>query len=177
MTYVELGLRLSLVGVFLASGLAKIRTFGDVVLMWTRLFGRVWPAKKNWAPQAAWVLVAVEVTTGVGLLFQGLTRVFFLLIAIGLLASFSVLAILSARGVITLDCACFGRASATLGWRHLWRNFALLVVGSTALFSSPGNFGRTLDPGGVSASVTAAVLVTLIAFFYDEITDLLSGNW
>lgn len=177
MTYVELGLRLSLVGVFLASGLAKARTIDDVILMWTRLFDRVWPVKKNWARQAAWTLVAVEVATGFALLFQGVTRVFSLLIATGMLAGFTVLAILSARAVIKLDCACFGRASATLGWRHVWRNSALLAIGVTAIFSSPDNSGKMLDAGGVSASVTAAVLVTLIAFFYDEITDLLSGNW
>ncbi|MCK8435627.1 hypothetical protein G3I77_22160 [Streptomyces sp. D2-8] len=177
MTYVELGLRLSLVGVFLASGLAKARTIDDVVLMWTRLFGRVWSAKKSWAPQAAWALVAVEVATGVALLFQGVTRVFSLMLAIGLLAGFTLLAILSARAVIRLDCACFGRAGATLGWRHVWRNSALLAIGVTAILFSPDNSGRALDVGGVCVSVTAAVLVTLLAFFYDEITDLLNGNW
>ncbi|MFG2129551.1 MauE/DoxX family redox-associated membrane protein [Streptomyces sp. NPDC048751] len=177
MTYVELGLRLSLVGVFLASGLAKARTIDDVVLMWTRLFERVWPAKKGWAPQSAWGLVVVEVTTGIALLFQGTTRVFSLLLAVGLLAGFTVLALFSARNLIKLHCACFGRASTPLGWRHVWRNSTLLAFGGTALFLAPDNAGKALNVGGVGVSVAAAVVVTLIAFFYDEITDLLSGNW
>ena len=177
MTYVELGLRLSLVGVFLASGLAKARTIDDVVLMWTRLLDKLWPTGKRWARHAAWGLVVVELATGIALLAQGVARVFALLLAVGLLAAFTVLALLSARSVIRLDCACFGRAGAPLGWRHVWRNSALLAIGGAAIFSSPDNSGDAWDAGGVSASVTAAVLVTLIAFFYDEIIDLLSGDW
>jgi hypothetical protein len=37
--------------------------------------------------------------------------------------------------------------------------------------------GEGLGAGGISVSISAAAGVTLVAFFYDEIVDLLSGNW
>ncbi|MDX3312769.1 MauE/DoxX family redox-associated membrane protein [Streptomyces sp. NPDC054884] len=176
MTYIELGLRLSLAGVFLVSGLAKARAIDVVALMSTKLFDRILPKWRRWSVKAAWGLVALEVMIGIALLFQGV-RIFSLIVATGLLASFVLLALFSARNVVRLDCACFGKASTSLGWRHVWRNCTLLLFGVAALSVPSENNGHAFDIGGVGASVTAAAVVTLVTFFYDETLDMLSGNW
>ncbi|QTE01320.1 MauE/DoxX family redox-associated membrane protein [Streptomyces cyanogenus] len=179
MTYLHLSLRLSLAGVFLVSGLAKARAIDGAVLMCKSLFGTFWPARKNWAGPAARALVVTEVATGLALVVPGsdATTALGLLAAIGLLMGFTALAVVTSRRQLALVCACFGRAGAPLGRRHVWRNLALLAIGASALFLLPEAGSGTWDTGGTGVAVTAAAVVTLLTFYYDEIADLLSGNW
>jgi hypothetical protein len=142
--------------------------------MWETLLNKFWTTGAGWAARAAWGLVAVETATGALLLYGGSARVFSLIVATGLLAGFTMLALVSSRMKARLVCACFGRNGTPLGRRHVWRNSALLAIGMTALLLPSG---EGLGAGGISVSISAAAGVTLVAFFYDEIVDLLSGNW
>ncbi|WP_433257224.1 MauE/DoxX family redox-associated membrane protein [Streptosporangium sp. CA-135522] len=173
MPYVALALRLTLAGVFLVSGLMKARSVGDTVAMWTSLLKSLRLSGRSLAEAASWTLIGVETVTGVALLAGGGLSVPALVSAMVLLSIFSAMAVLSARAKLNLACACFGRATTPLGWRHVWRNLVLLsiaVAGVTVQADIP------LEAGGIAVSVVAAVVITLLTAFYDDIVDLVRGE-
>jgi uncharacterized membrane protein YphA (DoxX/SURF4 family) len=173
--YVTFALRLTLAGVFLVSGLAKARAIGETVAMVEVLRKRLWPAGPRLDRVASWLLVAAEVGTGAALLAGGPLRVPALLAATALLAGFTALALAAARSMLNLTCACFGRPTARLGWRHVWRNLALLVIAVSALAGTLTATAAPSDVGGLAVAAAAALVVTLLCAFYDDIVDLVTG--
>ncbi|MCX5155470.1 hypothetical protein OG914_15920 [Streptomyces sp. NBC_00291] len=179
MGYLELTLRLSLAGVFLTSGVAKAREISDSAKMLEKLTERFlskWSDSGLHRP-AAWLLVATEMCTAVGLLVPGVTGKLSAAFSVALTASFVMVAILSALSVVSLSCACFGAEKTRLGWRHVWRNAGLLSIALCALFEVDGGISGGITPGSVMAALFIAVAVTLLVVYYDELAEMLSGNW
>jgi uncharacterized membrane protein YphA (DoxX/SURF4 family) len=175
LVYVTLALRLTLAGVFLVSGLMKARAIDDAAAMVTVLRKRLAPAGRHLDRPASWLLVATEVATGAALLAGGPLRVPGLIAAAVLLAGFTALALLAARTTLNLTCACFGRPTARLGWRHVWRNLALLGIAVSALAGTLTPAASPSDVGGFAVAVATAFVVTLLCAFYDDIVDLVAG--
>ncbi|GLH98692.1 MauE/DoxX family redox-associated membrane protein [Phytohabitans aurantiacus] len=175
MTYVTLALRLALAGVFLVSGLAKARALDETVAMVAVLRKRLWPAGRRLDRPASWLLVTVEAGTGAALLAGRPLAVPALLAATALLVGFAALALAAARSKLNLTCACFGRPSARLGWRHVWRNLALLGIAVSALAGALAPMAAPSDVAGYAVAASAALVVTLLCAFYDDIVDLVTG--
>ncbi|MFF5205875.1 MauE/DoxX family redox-associated membrane protein [Streptosporangium sp. NPDC000396] len=172
MPYVALALRLTLAGVFLVSALMKARSIGDTVAMWTALLKSVRLTGGGLARAASWTLIGVEAVTGVALLAGGALSTPALVAAMVLLSIFSALAMVAARAKLNVACACFGRAAAPLGRRHVWRNLVLLgiaVAGVAVQVDVP------LEAGGIAVAAGAAVVITSLTAFYDDIVDLVGG--
>lgn len=176
MPYVALALRLTLAGVFLVSGLMKARSIGDTVAMWTSLLKSLRLSGRGPAKTASWMLIGVETVTGVALLAGGGLSVPALVSAVVLLSIFSAMAVFSARAKLNLACACFGRATTPLGWRHVWRNLVLLGIAASAVAGVAAQPDIPLEGGGIAVSAVAAVVITLLTAFYDDIVDLARGE-
>lgn len=174
MLYVALALRLALAGVFVVSGLAKLRAFADTVAMWQSVLGLIRITGSALTRPAAVLLIVVELLAGVMLLLGGSVTIPAFGLAIAMLLAFTILAVVSARSAVDVRCACFGRATAKLGWRHVWRNLTLLALGGGGIaiagYVQPGHW----QLGGIAVAAATAVIVTMIAVFYDDIVDLIS---
>ncbi|GAA4920972.1 hypothetical protein LX16_4772 [Stackebrandtia albiflava] len=171
MPYLLLAVQFGLAGVFLVSSVAKVKALADTVRMWTDLLQAVrLPA--GLAGVASWALIAGEFATGLALLVPVWLFPWGLWPATALLVGFTVLAVVSARTTMNLKCACFGRATTPLGWRHFWRNLVLLGMAVTGLVVWGGGATPATDPAGVAVAALAAALVALLAAFYDDIMDL-----
>ncbi|MFD9479822.1 MauE/DoxX family redox-associated membrane protein [Streptomyces nojiriensis] len=173
----ELALRLSLAGVFLVSGISKARAIGDSVEMWATLRKRFWPGVRNLDRGLAWALVTVETVTGIALLVPGRLAVLGTAAATALMAAFTAVAIISALSLLQVKCACFGSAKSELGWRHVWRNLVLLSIAVGALVMTGADAYGSLATDGIVIAVAAALTVTALAAFFDQIAHILRDNW
>ena len=171
MSYVALALRLALAGVFIVSGIAKLRALLDTVEMWRSLLRQA-RFPQPLAVPASWALIAVEALTGVALLIGGPVSLPALAVAGLMLLAFTGLAVISARSDLDLRCACFGRATARLGWRHVWRNLVLLAIGVAGIVVHMEAVPIAAEIGGIVVAASVAVVVTMLAAFYDDIVDL-----
>ncbi|MGW1230504.1 MauE/DoxX family redox-associated membrane protein [Streptomyces sp. NPDC001478] len=174
MDYAVLTVCWALAGVLLVSALAKARAFPDTLEMVRRLLARAGrPLARRCARPAALLLVAVEAATGLALLGPRQTAGPGLVAAAVLTAGFTALAVLATAARTEVRCACFGRPTARLGRRHVVRNGFLLAL---ACLGCWGPDAAGLAPAAVPALVicaTAAVVVTAVTAFYDDIVDLL----
>lgn len=171
MSYVLLSVQLGLAGVFLVSSVAKLRALSDTVQMWADLLTAV-KLPIAWARFGSWALIAAEATIGVLLLIPGWWFPWGTWLAAALMAAFTGLALISARTSLDIRCACFGRATARLGWRHVWRNLVLLLLAVVGVVLSATDVAVAVVPAGIAVAVAAAGLVTVLAAFYDDIMDL-----
>lgn len=172
MPYLLLSIQLGLAGVFLVSSVAKLRSPADTVQMWADLLTAV-RLSVAWSRWGAWALIAVEAMVSVLLLVPiwwlppvGLWA------ATAMMAAFTGLAAVSARTGMDIRCACFGRATARLGWRHVWRNLALLLLALTGTVLSLWEVSPAVAPGGIAVALLASGLIAVLAAFYDDIVDL-----
>ncbi|MEU4357528.1 MauE/DoxX family redox-associated membrane protein [Streptomyces virginiae] len=173
----ELALRLSLAGVFLVSGISKGRAIDDSVEMWATLRKRFRPQGRILDRGLAWALVSIETVTGVALLVPGPVAMLGTAVAAPLMAAFTVVAIISALSLLDVKCACFGSAKAELGWRHVWRNLVLLTIAVGALVTAGADADGSLAMDGIVIAVAAALTVTALAAFFDQIAHILRDNW
>lgn len=171
MSYLQLSIQLGLAGVFIVSSVAKLRALSETVQMWADLLTAV-KLPIGWARLGSWALIAAEATIGVLLLVPAWWLPLGLWLAAALMAGFTGLALVSARTSMDIRCACFGRSTARLGWRHVWRNLTLLLLALTGVALSVIDFTAVVEPAGVAVALLAAGLVTVLAAFYDDIMDL-----
>ena len=171
MPYLLLAVQLGLAGVFIVSAVAKTRVMSDTVRMWTDLLTAV-RLPSTWAGLGAWALIVGEALTGVALLIPASWFPVGLWPATALLIGFTGLAVVSARSTMDLRCACFGRATSRLGWRHVWRNTALLLLALTGIVVWSLGAAAPTELAGIAVALLAAALITLLAAFYDDIVDL-----
>jgi hypothetical protein len=171
MPYLLLAVQLGLAGVFIVSSLAKARALADTEQMWLSLLRAV-KLPRALARPATWALIVVEGATGVALLVPAWLTPVGLFPAALLLAGFTVLAVISARTAMDLKCACFGRATTALGWRHFWRNLVLLAMAVAGIAMWTFGPASASEPAGLAIAALAAALVTMLAAFYDDIMDL-----
>jgi hypothetical protein len=171
MVHVALALQLTLGGTFLLAGLAKLRRGVEIRVTVTKLLTWVGIRSRAVSGAAAWVLMVAEVITGAAILARGRVGDIGLIMAGLLLLAFTGVAVLSAVGAVRLECPCFGRTSAVLGWRHVVRNFLLLGMAAIVLAVPQV---ATVEPGGLAVSVLAATVLTVLAASTDAIVDLIT---
>ncbi|MFD0555547.1 methylamine utilization protein MauE [Stackebrandtia endophytica] len=171
MSYLLLTVQLGLAGVFIVSAVAKMRAMSDTVRMWTDLLTAV-RLPSTLAGWGSWALIIGEALTGVALLIPAPWFPIGLWPATALLVGFTGLAVVSARTELDLRCACFGRATTRLGWRHVWRNTALLLLAITGIVAWTLGAAAPTEPAGIAVALLAAALITVLAAFYDDIVDL-----
>lgn len=164
-------LQAAVAGVFLTSGLSKVR--GEANLRtWTDLADRL-PVRRFPATAASRAHIAVELLIGAALLAGTWARIPALLAAALLFAAFTLLALYSARAEKAVACSCFGTARSALGWPHVWRNVTLFVLAVTGLIGAVTT-GPALPPslGAAAVAAVAAVAVTAVTFYFDDLVDL-----
>ncbi|MDT0329999.1 MauE/DoxX family redox-associated membrane protein [Nocardiopsis lambiniae] len=165
-------LQTAVAGIFLTSGLSKIR--GEANLRtWSDLAERLrvprFPARA-----ASHTHVAVELLVGAALLAGAWARVPALVAATLLFAAFALLALYSVRAEKAVTCSCFGKAESALGWPHVWRNAVLTVLAAAGLGCSLALGPELPTPGGAAVALAAAVAVAAVAFYFDDLVDLFS---
>ncbi|MFE3519084.1 MauE/DoxX family redox-associated membrane protein [Streptomyces sp. NPDC059166] len=176
MFYVLMGFRLTVALVFISSGIAKCYSINSTQAMWIALLKRFWPSAIAWAKGASWVLAIGEVIVGATLLFDSVAVYPALIAATALLLAFTAVAAFSARTNFKISCACFGRGVAQLGWRHVWRNLALLTLVSAAMLGASHLPDKSASIGGAGIALFAALVVTILTTFYDDIIDFLNED-
>ncbi|MFD6099499.1 MauE/DoxX family redox-associated membrane protein [Nocardiopsis flavescens] len=164
-------LQAAVAGVFLTSGLSKIR--GEANLQtWRDLAGRL-PVRRFPATAASRAHIAVELLLGAALLAGPWARVPALLAAALLFAAFTLLALYSARAEKAVACSCFGTARSALGWPHVWRNGVLAVLAAVGLVCAVTvGPAPPSSPGAAAVAAVAAVAVTAATFYFDDLVDL-----
>ncbi|MDT0302462.1 MauE/DoxX family redox-associated membrane protein [Streptomonospora wellingtoniae] len=178
--YAALALQMAVAGVFLVSAVAKFRTTANEET-WSILVGLL-PVQGQGFPvrAASRVHAAAELALGLTLL-AGLAgfaagtvlRAAALSAAVLLLSAFTALAAYAARSGTAIPCSCFGRSNAPLGWPHVWRNLALTGVALSGLVCTvAADPGAQIRPGGAAIAAVAALVVTVLTAFYDDIVDL-----
>lgn len=166
-------LSLALGGVLLVSGVAKLRETANEKT-WELLLARApRPLRALPARPLSWAHVVVELTVGVLLLVGHGVRVPALVVATCLFGAFTALALYSTRAKDPVPCSCFGRGATMLKPRHVGRNAALTLMGSSALALNAGST-QALAPGQVMLAVAVAVIVTALVWAFDDIAYLLN---
>jgi uncharacterized membrane protein YphA (DoxX/SURF4 family) len=164
-------LQAAVAGVFLASGLSKVRG-GDHQDTWTVLAARL-GLRRFPARAASRAHTAIEIAIGAALLAGAWARIPALAAATLLLAAFTLLALYSARSGDAVPCSCFGTSRTSLGWPHVWRNLALTSLSGAGLVCA-ATVGAAL-PASLAAAVLAvagALTVTAVTYFFDDLVDL-----
>ncbi|MFE6308284.1 MauE/DoxX family redox-associated membrane protein [Nocardiopsis sp. NPDC057823] len=168
-------LQLAVAGIFLASGLAKVRG-RDNETTWAVLAERL-RLRRLPVRTASAAHSAVELAIGLVLLTGTWARVPALAAATALFAAFTLLALYSARAGTAVPCSCFGRARTDLGWPHVWRNLALTCAAATGLgcaWASAGAPPASWGEIGLAAAAAAAVTAATVSF--DDLVDLFAAG-
>lgn len=163
-------LQTAVAGILLTSGLSKIR--GEANLRtWTDLAERL-PVPRFPTRAASHLHIAVELLVGAALLAGAWARVPALIAATVLFTAFALLALYSARAEKAVTCSCFGKAESALGWPHVWRNAVLTGLAAGGLGCSLALGPGLPSLGGAAVALAAAVPVTAVAFYFDDLVDL-----
>ncbi|MUL40259.1 hypothetical protein FZ103_03535 [Streptomonospora sp. PA3] len=175
--HAALALQMAIAGVFLVSAAAKVRSAANEET-WSILLGLL-PWKGIPIRAASRSHAAAELALGLALLagVVGLTgpvvRGAALSAALLLFLAFTGLAAYSAQSQTAIPCSCFGRSGSPLGWPHVWRNLALTGMALAGLVCTVAiGPGAHVRPGGAVIAAAAALVVTLVTAFYDDIVDL-----
>ncbi|KOX16315.1 MauE/DoxX family redox-associated membrane protein [Nocardiopsis sp. NRRL B-16309] len=164
-------LQAAVAGVFLASGLSKVRG-GDHQETWSVLAARL-PLGRFPVRAASHTHIGTEIAVGAALLAGAWARIPALAAATLLLAAFTLLALYSARADHAVPCSCFGTSRADLGWPHVWRNLALTGLSGTGLVCAVA-VGSELPASfaGAALAVAGALAVTAVTSFFDDLVEL-----
>lgn len=176
MTALELGCRLLLGVVFLASVWGKLADLPAFAGSLRAL--RVLPAPARTArPVAVTVVVleaAVPLLLAVPLVTAGVAGFG---VAFCLLATFSVAILVSRRRGARAPCRCFGHAAAALGPRHVVRNVllagaALLGAATAAGLVGAGGNAAAHHPGALLVGALSGLVVAVLAVMSDDLVEL-----
>jgi hypothetical protein len=171
MAYVLIACRAMLIGVFATSTVAKVRSrraYADFNRS-VEAFRVVPPA---WSRLAARATVVGEAAVVLLLALPSTAPAGFALAA-GLLCAFTMSIVLALRGGRTSSCHCFGASAAPLSGIHVIRNVLLLVVSLTGLISGAVVTGSNRDPAGLTLSLAAAAVATVLVVGLDDVVALL----
>ncbi|MFF3440577.1 MauE/DoxX family redox-associated membrane protein [Streptosporangium sp. NPDC002721] len=170
MSYVILGCRLVLLGIFLTSLVGKVRSrqaFREFVTATATLLAvapgpaRRFAALAVAAEAAIVVLIGVPATVPAGFALSAVT-----------LGGFGYALVRALRQERAAPCRCFGPSATPVGRRHVIRNLVLIVAAATALGATAGGVPQAVEiPGAVITGVAALVCVVLIVRL-DDIAEL-----
>lgn len=164
-------LQAAVAGVFLSSGLSKVRG-EDHQETWTVLAARL-RLRRFPARAASRTHTAVEIAVGAALLAGAWARIPALSAATLLLAAFTLLALYSARADNGVPCSCFGTSRVSLGWPHVWRNLVLTCLSGSGLVCAV-TVGAELPASlaGAALAVAGGLTITAVTYFFDDLVDL-----
>lgn len=152
----------------LASGPAKVWRPATTEAMLTELRLPAWRAFPQDAVVrgigVAEIAVAVFVLAAGGVVSAGLLALAFL--------SFALVALRLLNTASTVDCGCFGRASAPISPAHVAVTAACCACGIAGLFTGIGPVTDLFDPGALLGGVTVVLVATLAGAAYLTITAL-----
>jgi hypothetical protein len=152
-----------LLGVVFAVSLAgKLRGTGDFVEATRRLV----PVRfARWDRPLSAAVAAVELAVIALLVFQPMVS---FVLALGLLAAFTVALAAALRRGETAPCHCFGSGGTPLGRRHLVRNAVLLSIAALGLA-----FPATSPPLAESLpAATIAIAAAVLVIRFDDLVEL-----
>ncbi|MGC5009705.1 MauE/DoxX family redox-associated membrane protein [Streptosporangium sp. DT93] len=170
MSYVILGCRLLLLGIFLASLAGKARgrqAFREFVAATATLLAvRSVPARRlallaMAAEAAIVVLLAVPATLPAGFALAAVT-----------LGGFGYALARALRQGRAAPCRCFGSSSAPVGGRHVIRNLVLIAAAMTALVATLGGAPQAVETPGVIVTALAALVCVVLVTRLDDIAEL-----
>jgi methylamine utilization protein MauE len=170
--YLALALRLTLAFVFLAalagklSGRQAVAAFGRMLSdlgVPSGLLGLV-----------GGVLVAAEASVFALAPWEA-TGLVGSLVAVVLLAALTGGVAMAVRRGSTANCRCFGSRRQRLGSVHVVRNATLTAVAAAATTATVLADGRALHPIGVTLSVAAATLATLVIVYWEDLAAVVLG--
>ncbi|WP_028927911.1 MauE/DoxX family redox-associated membrane protein [Pseudonocardia acaciae] len=172
MTYVVLGSRTLLAGVFLVSLAGKLggrRAFRSFVAATAALLAVQTRSARVLAP----LTVAGEGAVVVALALPGLVWVGFV-VAAALLCCFSVVLAGAIRRGTRTPCRCFGAGSAPVGGHQMVRNLVLVAVAAVGLVGGLTAGGdRGYEPAGVALVAVVAAVCVLVTARLDDLVALL----
>jgi hypothetical protein len=173
LAFLWVGCLSALVGVFAASAAGKLRGGAP----WSGFVESIRDlrlVRERAVLSVAVGAVAAE-TCVVVLLLVPFLRPAGLVLAGGLLASFTVAIVATLRRRIAVVCRCFGLTSALpLGWRHVVRNGLLLVLVALGGVSRLRASGAP-EAAGLAVAAAAGVVAAVVLVFFDEFVELFTS--
>ena len=169
MEFVLLFARAVLLGTFAVSVLAKLRA-PHALPAAIRGLG---VAGGAWVRPLAVGTVAAE-SLVVALLVHPGTVVAGLVVALVVLAAFTVVLVRAVLRRSSATCACFGSTTAAVGPEHLARNGVLITVAAAGLLPA-GSPGGPSPVAAAAVAATAALFVVILVVSVDEVALLLRG--
>lgn len=172
MTYLTIGSRALLFGVFIVAAVGKVRgraAFAAFAASVRTL--RLLPG--GWSAAAAAAVAVIEGGTLLLLALPSTVHLGFGL-AVGLLAVFTMGILASMRRGQRVPCRCFGASGTPMGPVHVIRNLALMMAGAVGLVASlvAGQGGGPAHPGGVAVALTVAVVGVVLVVRLDDLMGL-----
>jgi len=127
-----------------------------------------------WCRPVAWTTIGLEGVAAVACLVPS-TRRSGLILASLLLVSFALVALRSATGARRIPCACFGRGTAVLGWRHVVRNSLLGAAAVTGALAPP--VANTVLPAELMPlAIVGSLVLAGTAVFVDDLARALPAR-
>lgn len=168
MSYLILGCRGVLAGVFLVSLVGKLWGYPEFVTATGTLLAV--PARH--ARLLAPVTVVVELLAVVALAVPGLVRLGFVLAAV-LLGCFSAALVAAIRRGSRASCRCFGASRAPVGGHQVVRNLALVAVAVVGFVADVVIVDRGYELAGVAVVGVASAVCVLVVARLDDLVALL----
>jgi hypothetical protein len=170
MGYVLVGARVLIGLVFAVSALTKVHNRRSFAAFRSSIIDMRLLPEPLVTPVAVTV-VATELAIPALLLTPATPAAGFVL-AVLLLAAFSIgVARVLAAGT-TASCRCFGVSAAPFGRHHLYRNGALAVVAAAGLLAAVRSASPGADPAGTAITAGTAAVTALAVVMLDDIVDL-----
>ncbi|MEU4834045.1 MauE/DoxX family redox-associated membrane protein [Streptosporangium sp. NPDC023615] len=178
MSYVILGCRLLLLGIFLASLAGKVRSrqaFREFVAATATLLAVPSAPARRFALLAmaaeAAIVVLLAVPPTVPAVAPPTLPAGFALAAVTL-AGFGYALARALRQGRTAPCRCFGASSAPVGRRHVIRNLVLIAAAATAAVAALGGAPQAVETPGVVITALAALVCVVLVTRLDDIAEL-----
>jgi hypothetical protein len=174
MSYLVIGARVLLLGVFVVALAGKLRrraAFDEFRRSIAEL--RVLP--RNWSLAAALAVTAAEAAIIVLLGLPYTVLPGFGLAAV-LLVVFTTGIVLALRRGQRAPCRCFGASAAPLGPAHVVRNLILTAAGVTGLIAAFAAGTAGVQPGGIAVTLAAAAVGVLIVVRLDDLVALFAAS-
>ncbi|MGJ6968410.1 MauE/DoxX family redox-associated membrane protein [Streptosporangium sp. G11] len=170
MSYVILGCRLVLLGMFLVSLAGKVRSrraFREFVAATATLLAVApGPARRLAmlavaAEAAIVVLIGVPATVPVGFALSAVT-----------LGGFGYALVRALKQERAAPCRCFGPSATPVGRHHVIRNLVLIAAAVTALGATLGGAPQAVEIPGVAITALAALVCVVLIVRLDDIAEL-----
>ncbi|GAB3865062.1 MauE/DoxX family redox-associated membrane protein [Micromonospora andamanensis] len=171
MSYLIVGGRLLVAGIFLLSLFGKVRSAAQFRRFVAATAGLL-AVRPRWARPLALATVGAEATI-VALALAPVGPVAGFVLAGALLTCFTVALVRARRRADQVACHCFGQSQVPVGHRHVVRNVVLIFVVLLLAAAAVATTAGPVDPAGVAVAALVAVPTALAIAHLDDVVDVL----